>query len=114
MLTKEEINQKYADIHAELTKQYYQDHVINEAEFKGAHTNCWRDLQQELFDNGYLVRKWRYLFSATITTEVGDFELVVSVESPIQLTAEKIANNIAKIKNADWQLAEEESLFVEA
>jgi len=112
--TKAEILEKYRLIHEDLTRQFYVEKSIDKVTFETQHNKCWSDMQQELLANGYLKKQWNYTFGATISTAIGNFDLFVTIQSPIELTATQIQNNIDKIKQADWQLLSKKEEFIEA
>ncbi|MCW3992755.1 MAG: hypothetical protein NWE79_08590 [Candidatus Bathyarchaeota archaeon] len=113
MPTMKEIRAKYKGIHDGLSDQFYFQKSIDKMTFDTLHAKCWNDMQQELLDNGYLQRRWNYHVGATISTAVGDFELNVVIDSPIELTPQQVQNNLDLVKNADWTLKDTSETLVE-
>jgi hypothetical protein len=103
-------------LHADITQAFYHDKTISLSEFESSHAACWTDLRQALLDNGYLVQQWDYTFQCDVTHPAipDPFHLESTINSPIQLTAAMITNNIDLIKQADWSLKSKEIQYREA
>lgn len=114
MPTKAEILAKYKAIHDSVTKQFYKDKIIDKASFEAQHEQCWKDMQTEMLENGYMKRIYNYAFGVTITTPMGDVSVNVVITSPTQLSSAQIQNNISELKTANWQLIDSKEDVVEA
>ena len=114
MLTKAEILQIYRQTHDALTNAFYVDKTIDKTMFQAQHDQCNSDRDAALLANGFLVKKYQYAFGAQIVTAVGTFNVQVVITSPIQLTPAQIANNVDKLKTADWQLVISKEDLVES
>jgi len=111
--TREEIKTFYAKEHDRITKAYYQDKTLDAPTFQSQHTQNWEDLQQALLSAGYANTIWHYSISATMTTLQGPLKVVVTLDSPTQLSATDKAQYLQALKNASWAVESEISEIAE-
>ncbi|MCP8308680.1 MAG: hypothetical protein H3Z53_05335 [archaeon] len=89
MPTREEINQKYQKIHDDITREYYENHSIDEQTFNQLHGQNWQDHENELIQYGYRKRIWTYQFSKNVAG-IGTIIGTITVER--ELTTAEISD----------------------